>query len=42
MSEAEGNRSEAIRQFRRYCGLIREELDIEPSHELRSLVGEFS
>jgi DNA-binding SARP family transcriptional activator len=39
---AEGNRSEAIRQFRRYCGLIRDELDIEPSRELRSLVGDLS
>ena len=39
---AEGNRSEAIRHFRRYCGLIRDELDIEPSRELRSLVGDLS
>ncbi len=36
---AEGNRSEAIRQFECYERLLCRELDLEPSHDLRALVG---
>ncbi len=36
---AEGNVSEARRQFDRYSALLRDELGIEPSCELRTLVG---
>jgi DNA-binding SARP family transcriptional activator len=35
---AEGNRSEAIREFERYKALLWEELQIEPSRNLRELV----
>jgi DNA-binding SARP family transcriptional activator len=35
---AEGNRSEAVRQFRAFRTLLRDELGIEPSEELRKLV----
>lgn len=36
---AEGNRGEALRQYESYELLLREELDISPSSELRALVG---
>jgi DNA-binding SARP family transcriptional activator len=35
---AEGNRGEAIRQYRLYRGLMRRELGLEPSSDLRGLV----
>jgi DNA-binding SARP family transcriptional activator len=35
---AEGNRSEAVRQFERYRELLRSEMGLEPSLQLRSLV----
>jgi DNA-binding SARP family transcriptional activator len=34
----EGNRSEAIRQYRRFADLLRDELDIEPSPSLTELI----
>lgn len=36
---AEGNRAEAVRQFRRLEGLLRRELGLEPSPSLRALIG---
>lgn len=36
---AEGNRGEALWQYRAYESVLREELDISPSSELRSLIG---
>ncbi len=36
---AEGNVSEALRQFETFRGLVRDELGIEPSAELQALVG---
>ena len=36
---AESNQSEALRQFKRYQGLLRAALGIEPSSRLRELVG---
>jgi DNA-binding SARP family transcriptional activator len=33
---AEGNRSEAIRQFGRYARLVRDELGLDPSPEMES------
>lgn len=35
---AEGNNSLAIRQYREYCRLVRGQLKLEPSRELRELV----
>jgi DNA-binding SARP family transcriptional activator len=35
---AEGNASEALRQYAAYVALLREELDLEPSADLRALV----
>ena len=35
---AEGNRSEALRHFREYDGLLREQLGLEPSDLMRDLV----
>jgi DNA-binding SARP family transcriptional activator len=35
---AEGNRSEAVRQYRRYRRLLRDELGVEPAQETRALV----
>jgi len=35
---AEGNQFEAIRQYRRYEHLLREELDLQPSREMRELL----
>lgn len=35
---AEGNRNEAIRQYRRYRRLLRDELGVEPAPETRALV----
>lgn len=35
---AEGNRSEAVRQFSQFTGLLRDELDVEPSSDLRRLL----
>lgn len=35
---AEGNRPEAIRQFRRYAGLMRAELGLEPAPEIAALL----
>jgi DNA-binding SARP family transcriptional activator len=35
---AEGNRSLAIRQYREYCRIVREQLKLGPSRELRRLV----
>lgn len=35
---AEGNRLEAIRQFRRYAGLMRAELGLEPAPEIAALL----
>jgi SARP family transcriptional regulator, regulator of embCAB operon len=35
---AEHNQSEALREFKRYCDLLRAELDIEPTAQLRRLV----
>jgi DNA-binding SARP family transcriptional activator len=37
---AEGNRPDAVRQYRAYVASLREELDLEPSPRLRSLVEE--
>lgn len=39
---AEGNRSAAVRQYQEYCRRVRDELGLEPSDELRELVGELS
>lgn len=36
---AQGNRSEAIRQYARYRHLMREELDLEPSSQMDELIG---
>jgi DNA-binding SARP family transcriptional activator len=36
---AEGNVAEAVRQFRTYSVLLEEELGVEPSAELRELIG---
>jgi DNA-binding SARP family transcriptional activator len=36
---AEGNRGEAVRDYRLYCELLRSELEIEPSSALERLVG---
>ncbi len=36
---AQGNQSEAIRQYRSYRRLIREELDLEPSPQMDELMG---
>jgi DNA-binding SARP family transcriptional activator len=35
---AEGNQSEAVREFARYRALLRGELGLEPSPRLRQLV----
>ncbi|MDQ6948468.1 MAG: SARP family transcriptional regulator [Actinomycetota bacterium] len=35
---AEHNHSEALREFKRYCDLLRAELDIEPTAQLRQLI----
>jgi DNA-binding SARP family transcriptional activator len=35
---AEGNPSEALRQFRRYCDLIRAQLGLAPSALMKGLV----
>jgi DNA-binding SARP family transcriptional activator len=35
---AEGNSSLAIRQYREYCRIVREQLELGPSRELRELV----
>ena len=35
---AEGNRSQALRQFDRYRSLMEDELDLEPSPELADLI----
>jgi DNA-binding SARP family transcriptional activator len=35
---AEGNQSEAVREFRRYQALLRAELGLEPTHRLRQLI----
>jgi DNA-binding SARP family transcriptional activator len=35
---AEHNQSEALREFKRYCDLLRTELDIEPTPQLRQLI----
>lgn len=35
---AEGNRNEALRQYRSYCRVLRDELGLEPSPEIRELV----
>jgi SARP family transcriptional regulator, regulator of embCAB operon len=35
---AEHNQSEALREFKRYYDLLRAELDIEPTAQLRRLV----
>ena len=39
---AEGNASLAIRQYREYCRLVRGQLKLEPSRELRELVAGLS
>ena len=39
MHLAEGNRAEALREFRRYRALVQRELGVEPSDELYELVG---
>jgi DNA-binding SARP family transcriptional activator len=39
---AEGNRGEAIRQFRRYRDALRRRFGLEPSNELRNLVESFA
>lgn len=36
---AEGNRNEALRQYRQYRNLLHDELGLEPSAEIRQLVG---
>ena len=36
---AEGNRSEALRQYRSYESLLRDELGLEPTSDLKALVG---
>jgi DNA-binding SARP family transcriptional activator len=36
---AMGNRAEALRQYKRYAEVIRRELNLEPSPDLRSLAG---
>jgi DNA-binding SARP family transcriptional activator len=36
----QGNRTEALRQFRRYCRLMRSELGLSPSRDLYDLVSE--
>ena len=35
---AEGNRSQALRQFERYRSLMDEELDLEPSRDIAELI----
>ena len=35
---AEGNSGLALRQYREYCRMVREQLKLGPSHELRELV----
>jgi DNA-binding SARP family transcriptional activator len=37
---AEGNRAEALRQYHRYCRLLAEELDLQPSPGIQALVEE--
>jgi DNA-binding SARP family transcriptional activator len=37
---AEGNSGLALRQYREYCRVVREQLKLGPSHELRELVAE--
>jgi DNA-binding SARP family transcriptional activator len=35
---SEGNRSEAIREFRDYCNLLRRELGVDPAPEVQALI----